>query len=264
MNPAPEAPMVSVFLVSDKERFFGRTCPKCEGYFRTANIANVLHCPYCSIKANLVRFTTKNQLQFIDEVRKKYLASFSGDEVEEIDLDAIARALPNNRPIWAYSEERQQNGFTCDKCGNRYDILGDYGCCPVCAARNSLQVVTTRLDSLLAQLESAKATITDRSDRQIEWEKMTTTCISDFEAMARDIQKQLLALPMIPARRREVEQISFQQIVKAEEMLRGFFAIELLKNVTEVEKDFLNKMFNRRHIFVHNAGRVDQQYLDRT
>ena len=125
MNPAPEAPMVPVFLVSDKEQFFGRTCPKCEGYFRTANIANVLHCPYCSIKASLMRFTTKNQLQFIDEVRKQYLAGFSGDEVEEIDLDAIAKALPNNRPIWAYSEERQQNRFTCEKCGNRYDVLGD-------------------------------------------------------------------------------------------------------------------------------------------
>jgi len=264
MNPAPEAPMVPVFLVSDKEDFFGRTCPKCEGYFRTVNIANVMHCPYCSIRANLIRFTTKNQLEFIDEVRKKFLAGFSGDEVEEIDLDAIAGGLPNNRPVWAYSEERQQNSFTCEKCGNRYDILGEYGCCPICGVRNSLQVLTTHFDRLLAQFESAKAAIADRSERKIEWEKMTTTCISDFEAMARDIQKELLGLPMTPARRREVEQISFQQILKAGEMLRGFFAIDLLKNVPKADKDFLHKMFNRRHILVHNAGRVDQEYLHRT
>ena len=117
--------MVPVFLVSDKEQFFGRTCPKCEGYFRTAKIADALHCPYCSVKANLIRFTTKNQVQFIDEVRKKYLAGFNGEEVEEIDFDAIVRGLPNNRPVWAYSEERQQNRFTCEKCENRYDILGE-------------------------------------------------------------------------------------------------------------------------------------------
>jgi hypothetical protein len=264
MNPPRESPMVPVFLVSDKEQFFGRTCPKCDSYFRTANIASVLHCPYCSIKANLIRFTTKNQVQFIEEVRKKYLAGFSGDEIEEIDFDAIARALPNNRPIWAYSEERQQNRFTCEKCENRYDILGEYGCCPVCGARNSLQVLASHLDGLLAQFESAKAIMSDRGARQIEWEKITTRCISDFEAMARDVQRQLVRLPMTPTRHKEVEQIGFQQILRAEELLRRFFAIELLRNVSEADKDFLNKMFNRRHIVIHNAGRVDQQYLDRT
>ena len=92
---------------------------------------------------------------------------------------------------------------------------------------------------------------------------MTTRGISDFEAMARDIQKQLARLPMTPKRHKEVEQITFQQILKADEMLRRFFAIELLKDITDTDKDFLNSMFNRRHILTHNAGRVDQEYLDR-
>jgi len=47
-------------------------------------------------------------------------------------------------------------------------------------------------------------------------------------------------------------------------MMRSFFGIELLKGLTTTEKHFLNKMFNRRHILTHNAGRVDQEYLDRT
>ena len=263
MNPTPEAPMVPVMLVSDKEGLFGRTCPKCAAYFRTANVAQVLHCPYCSIKGNLIRFTTQNQLRFIDEIRKQYLDGFSGKEVEEIDLDAIAQALPDNRPSWAYSEELQQHSFSCGKCSNRFDILGEYGCCPVCGARNSLQVVMSHFDALEAQFEFAKTTITQRHDREIEWEKMTK-CISDFEAMARDIQRQLARLPMTPARRKDVEQISYQQILKADEMMRSFFSIELLEGLASTEKDFLNKMFNRRHILTHNAGRVDQEYLDRT
>jgi hypothetical protein len=40
--------------------------------------------------------------------------------------------------------------------------------------------------------------------------------------------------------------------------------IDLLKNVSKADTDFLNKMFNRRHILVHNARRVDQEYLHRT
>jgi hypothetical protein len=263
MNPAPEAPMVPVMLVSDKEQFFGRSCPKCRAYFRTAEVAQIMCCPYCSIRANLIQFTTQNQLRFIDEIRKKYLDGFNGNEIEEIDLDAIAQALPDNRPSWVYSEELQQHRFSCAKCTNRFDILGEYGCCPVCGARNSLQVLMSHLDALQAQFESAKKTITDRHDREIEWEKMTR-CISDLEAMARDIQRQLARLPMTPERRKDVEKISYQQILKADEMMRSYFGIELLKDFASSEKDFLNKMFNRRHILTHNAGRVDQEYLDRT
>ena len=121
MNPAPEAPMVPVFLISDKERFFGRSCPKCEGYFRTVNIANVSGPPILfETSANLVQFTTKNQLQFIDEVRKKFLAGFSGDEVEEIDLEAIARTLPNNRPTLGILRTTATKQLRpAIRCGNR-------------------------------------------------------------------------------------------------------------------------------------------------
>jgi hypothetical protein len=263
MNPEPEARMVPVMLVSDKERFFGRSCPKCRGYFRTTNIADIMWCPYCSIRAPLIRFTTKNQLRFIDEVRKKWVDGFNGNNLDEIDLGVIAKELPDNRPSWSYSEELQQYRFNCGKCANRFDILGEYGCCPACGKRNSLQVVISYFNAAQAEFESAMNTLTDRRDREIEWEKLTK-CVSDFEAMARDIQKQLARLPLTPARRKEVEQISFQQILKADELVRGFFGIELLKGASVAERDFTNKMFNRRHIFTHNGGRVDQQYLDRT
>ena len=99
MNPEPEAPMVPVMLVSDKERFFGRSCPKCSGYFRTTHIADIMWCPYCSIRAPLIRFTTKNQLRFIDEVRKKWVDGFNGNNLDEIDLGAIAKELPENRQL---------------------------------------------------------------------------------------------------------------------------------------------------------------------
>jgi hypothetical protein len=211
----------------------------------------------------LVQFTTKNQLRFIDEVRQKWIDGFKGTDLEEIDLDAITKALPDNRPNWSYSEELQQHCFTCENCDNRFDILGEYGCCPLCGKRNSLQVVTSYLNDAEAKFESVNATLADRHDREIEWEKMTK-CISDFEAMARDIQRQLARLPLTPARRKEVEQISFHQIIKADDLLHHFFGIELLKGVDSADKGFLNRMFNRRHILTHNAGRVDEEYLSRT
>jgi hypothetical protein len=133
---------------------------------------------------------------------------------------------------------------------------------PFAESENSLQVVMSYLNDAQAKFELASTTITDRHDREIEWKKMTK-CISDFEAMARDIQSQLSRLPMTPSRRNYVKQISFQQVVKAAESLEDFFAIDLFKGMKQVDRDFLNKMFNRRHILTHNAGRVDQEYLER-
>jgi hypothetical protein len=263
MNPQRESPMVPIMLVSDKEQFFGRSCLACQGYFRTRNISAILQCPYCSIRADVIEFTTANQLEFLDEVRKRYVRAIEGNDVQEIDLDAIAHALPNNRPKWAYSEEMQQHRSTCEKCNNRFDILGEYGCCPACGARNSLQVLTKHLDTFQTEFESVDANSSNRQDREVEWEKMTR-CISDFEAMARDVQSQLTRLPMTASRRKDVQQVSFQQLVKAAESLESFFAIDLLEGIGQADREFLNKMFNRRHILTHNGGRVDQEYLDRT
>ena len=87
---------------------------------------------------------------------------------------------------------------------------------------------------------------------------------SGFEAMARDVQNQLARLPLTPSRRKEVEQISFHQILKADQCFRDFFGFELCKGFDDAEKPFLNRMFNRRHILMHNAGRVDEKYLTQT
>ncbi len=255
--------MVPVFLLSDEEQFFGRTCPKCRGYFRTERIAENLYCPYCSTHAPLAYFTTGNQLEFINAVRLQYIEGFQGGALEVIDLDAIAKALPNNRPSWAYSEERQQHLSTCSGCNNRFDILGEYGFCPACGRSNALTTLLSQLDASQAEFQRIESELSDRGDRAAEWEKMTK-CISEFEAMARAIQNDLTRLPLTPSRRQEIRQISYQQILSAGDYMRTYFGIDLLKGLTEDEKAFLNKMFNRRHILTHNAGRVDEKYLNRT
>ena len=40
--------------------------------------------------------------------------------------------------------------------------------------------------------------------------------------------------------------------------------IELFASLPPQDVDFLDLMINRRHLFVHNGGRVDQKYLDVT
>jgi len=46
-----------------------------------------------------------------------------------------------------------------------------------------------------------------------------------------------------------------------EKMMKKF---EILDNILHEDRDFMNKMFNRRHLITHTAGVVDQEYLNNT
>jgi len=261
--PRPDSPMVSAFLISDREGYFGRACPKCKSYFRTNSAGEIMLCPYCAYRERNAAFTTKNQLEFINKVRESYLAAFDKKESVTIDLDRIANELPSNRPAWAYSEESQQNRFECPKCKTRFDILGEYAGCPTCGKRNSFQVFERSIADVEQRLNKADAELKDRQEREVEWERLSR-CISDFEAMARDIQRQLQLLPATPKRKKEIKGMSFQNILKANNDLLNWFGFEMLFRFSDDDKTFLNRMFNRRHVLTHNGGRVDQEYLDNT
>lgn len=263
--PEPPSPMVPAFIISDREQCFGRTCPECHSYFRTSRPAPVLHCPYCSHRDRNAAFTTPNQLQFIHKIRESFLMAFKEQRSVTIDLDKLADELSENKPTWAYSEERQQNSYDCPTtdCKTHYDILGEYAGCPTCGRRNSLQVFERHIAQIEEQFVKAEAALTDRKEREVEWEKLTR-CISDFEAMARDLQNQLALLPATPKRKKEIEAMSFQNILKASESLQHWFGFDILFRFPGDDKTFLNRMFNRRHVLTHNGGRIDKEYIDNT
>jgi hypothetical protein len=262
--PKPPPQLAPIMIVSDREGFFGRNCPNCKGYFRTTNPREVSICPYCAHRNRNEAFTTKNQLLFIAKVCESYRDAIENKQDVTIDLGRIAADLPSNRPAWAYSEERQQNRFNCVKeCHTSFDILGEYAGCPSCGKRNSMVVFEKHISEIEREFNEAEEKLTDPLERQVEWEKLSR-CVSDFEAMARDIQNQLVLFPATPKRKKEIGQISFQNIVKANNNLLNFFGLEIFSGLPEDDKVFLNRIFNRRHVLTHNGGKVDQEYLDNT
>lgn len=260
--PPPEpSPIVSTFVISDREGMFGRRCPKCTGYFRTDQPATRSICPYCSREAPAGQFTTPNQRTFIDRICKAYVEAWTGKKTVVLELDKLADALPENRPAWGYNEERQQNTYVCThrKCRARFDVLGEYAGCPACGRRNSLQVVEGHFVDLSEEIAKAGGD----KNAIVEWEKMTHA-FSDFEAMANDIKARLALLPATPKRRRDIENLSFQRLAQARENILAWHAIDIFAGLNEADLKFLSKMLQRRHVFVHNGGRVDEDYLAKT
>ena len=260
--PYPQ-PSLLAWVISDRHGMFGRRCPKCQSYFRTDACPGDHFCPYCGHSGKSTHFLTSNQLKYIEKFCNSFIEAHDGDRDVILDLDNLAKELPENKPQWLYSEEMQQNSYRCAHCKTKYDILGEYGLCPQCGRPNLAAVFTARLDALEKEFQEAEATLTDRHEREVEWEKLTR-CVSEFESMANQLRSYLLRYPATPERKAALRPLAFQNILKANDALRDWYGFEILERVSDVDRRFLHIMFNRRHVFTHNAGRVDQEYLDNT
>lgn len=258
--PPPEA-LVPVWMISDEEGLFGRTCPECRSYFRTNCLSEHTRCPYCGHLNDCLAFTTRNQQEFITQYCRLFIETLEQENEVIVDLNEVR--LAENKPTWLYAEERQQNRFDCKNCGTTVDVLGDYAGCPKCGRRNYRETIEAKLDDLERQFQTASENLADRHDREVEWEKLLRG-VSEFEVMAKDLRAQLLRLPATPRRKSDLGNLSFQRILRANECLSNWFGIEILKDISDDDREFMDKMFNRRHVFTHNAGRVDREYLDNT
>jgi DNA-directed RNA polymerase subunit RPC12/RpoP len=254
---------IPAFVFSDRERLFGRICPQCKTYFRTDNPTEGHFCPYCIYEGHPLNFQTANQLKFIEMFCRAFIEAYRGPDNVVIDLSQIVKGLPENRPQWVYSEQRQQTRFQCQDCQTHFDVLGEYVRCHGCGKPTWREVIERKLISAENQFNEAD-NLTDRQARETEWEQILSRFVSDFEAMARELQKLLASWPATPKRRGELHNLSFQNIVHATQSLKDWFGIELFRSISEDDQRFLNLMFNRRHLIVHNAGRVDQEYLNKT
>lgn len=138
MGPMPPYPQPSLlaWVISDRHGMFGSFCRNCQSYFRIDMYPGDTICPYCGHLDKSINFLTENQLQYIAAFCKSFIEAHNGDNDVILDLDKLAEELPENRPKWLYSEEQQQNSYTCAKCKRKYDILGEYGLCPSCGASN--------------------------------------------------------------------------------------------------------------------------------
>ena len=260
-GPLPD-PLIPVWVVSDKEGLFGRACPVCKSYFRLDNATNDTFCPYCNHLDSCLAFITPNQQEFITQYCKFFIEAFEQEKEVIIDLNEFLE-LSDNRPKWIYVEERQQHKFICKNCKTNADVLGDYAGCPKCGRRNYKEIIEAKLDGLQRQFHTSEENLTDRHEREVEWEKLLR-CVSEFEAMANDLRKCLLRLPSTPKRKADLHHLSFQRIANANDALNKWFGFEIFQGISPTDREFVNKMFNRRHVFTHNAGMVDQEYLDNT
>lgn len=255
---------VRVPFFSDEKGFWGRTCPNCNTYFRTNQLPDFHYCPYCFAYGISSAFLTGNQKEYINIFCETFQKTKNINGEATIDFDKITNQLHlNNKSPWIYKEQIQQTDFKCSNCKTENDILGEYGICSSCGHLNFKQIIKRKIDETESRFSFVDNSIEDRHERETEWEKLLR-CVSDFDGLANELKKFFLKIPQHPKRKSELSNLSFQNIINANDKINIWFGFQILEKISEDDRDFLNKMFNKRHIFTHKNGRVDEEYLKNT
>lgn len=264
--PTPNG-CIPVFMLSDREGFSGRKCPSCERYFREkgASVRGPAYCPYCAFVGQPHQFLTDGHRHYVQMYVDRFVEAYENGYDVTIDMNALANeSKANERQLYAYTEEKQQTRFKCDQCKCVVDILGQYGSCPSCGKRNTLQVFLASLSHLEERVKNPRHSADQRQQREAEWRELVKQCVSHFEGFARDLTALLQQLPATPTRKKAISAISFHNPIEAAANLKAFFDIDLLVGVGEKEQKFLRMRFLRRHVYEHNSAVADQEYVSRS
>lgn len=142
----------SLEIPSDDASRLGRECPRCHGQFKIdlkryedRGFMN-LRCPYCRFIAELDRFMTGEQRQYMYATTQNLafqtteelvenmfgdISGFSNDFIEfEVDAgDVNFGRVPSESPLL----KTDVKDVMCDECGFSYSVVtGQDGVCPVC------------------------------------------------------------------------------------------------------------------------------------
>ena len=272
VTPVYPQPSVITYIQSDEQGMWGRNCPFCQKYFRTNHVMGITCCPYCANEESGLAFVSKDQRTYITACYDAFARAYIQKKSTAVDFADIT----DQTPAWHYSEEKQQFHFKCAEkdCGAETDILGEYGYCPRCGRTNGRKLFTEKMNKMLARVEDTEKTVSEPQPQGGIWEEMTKNCVSDFEALANHLRTKLLRFPMTANRRKNVEELSFQRPLQADESLEQWFDIGLLewagdettpkRKMSPSESQFVTKMLQKRHILMHKGGIVDDDYLARS
>jgi hypothetical protein len=248
---------------------WGRNCPVCKKYFRTNHIYGLTYCPYCAIARPGLDFTSQAQWTYITAFYDAFMKTYITGKPTQLEASKIS----DHVPAWHYQEEKQQLHFTCEteNCRAESDILGRFGYCPRCGRTNARRVFFDRLSGIRSKIKEASQN-PDREARREVWEDITSKLVSEFEAFMRHLAIKLLTHRMTASRRRALEALNFQKPFDADRSLEDWFDISVSKwegigtrprcALSNEDTGFVKRMFQKRHILVHNGGVVDSTYIE--
>ena len=270
------AEMFEITLKTDAEGYFGRACPApiCRRYFKVADGTGRLqashgYCAYCGHYAESHEFATPDQLEYASSlVENEKLPDVEhelqaiADDINGMDLGGLLRIRAEvhieQDPVHEYREQELETTVICNACSLRYAIYGVFAFCPDCGVHNSKQILGANLDLAEKKLGLCGAAPADLVPSLIEdalkWQ------VKAFDGFGREVCRvRAMAVPSV-----DVSKVSFQNLGGARFNVREKLGFDFAVAVPRDDWEFAARCFQKRHVFDHRSGVVDQEYIDKT
>jgi len=269
---------IRIPMTPDENGLTGRECPQaqCQGYFKVQFGTGLkgddlpCHCPYCGHSAGHDQFWTKEQIEYVRSVAMNAVAealhqAFKGLEFEQKPRGplgiGISMKVQRGQPILIhhYREKQLETEVVCSQCTLRYSVYGVFAFCPDCGEHNSLQILDRNLVVVAKMLDLASGAERDLAERLIE--NALEDCVSAFDGFGRELCRVYAEKAGSGSK---AAKMSFQNLDGARRNLLELFGIDLSNGIGPEEWRLLTTGFQKRHVFGHRMGVVDEEYVPKT
>ena len=265
---------INIEIPKDENGFIGRECLECKKYFKlkpgTGLATQHCHCPYCEYEGNSNTFWTPEQLEYAQSVGKK----IAYNKFVEPLLDDLANSFKKLEsstkgrfiqikvtqkrdkpffPVKHYSELELETLLTCENCKLEFAIYGVFSHCPDCNELNAFSIFKKSLEVSQKQFLLFQQFPNDDEVTQSNLKFIIGNIISAFDGLGKELRKQYSS--KFPQRPKNL----FQNIDELFKVFSNNFQVDLSKEIKDYE--FIRLMFQVRHIFEHNMGVIDSDFI---
>ena len=259
---------INVSIPVDKNGMVGRECSNCKKYFKlkpgTGLPTRYCNCPYCDHGGSSETFRTNAQVDYAVSIAKsKLLSNFTNslkhilkdfesstkNSIIEFNLNLNGAQL--TVPVKYYSEKELETNLTCDNCGLVFSVYGVFAKCPDCNKLNSFLMYDKSLESIKKHFAITVKPDFPEDLKEKILSLILTDCVSSFDGLGKDLIKRF------PNFFRGRTKSLFQNLIKLNEVLNN------LIRINHSDYEFLLKMFQVRHIYQHNMGVIDTDFINK-
>lgn len=261
---------ISVKIQPDEHGFLGRECPKCEMYFKvkpgTGLPIDYHICPYCNYKGSNNEFFTKEQLEYAKSIAVKKvidpLLDQFGSSLKKLETSTRGgfiqiKVSSSGSPlrIKYYQEKSLETDVTCDNCGLVFSIYGVFSNCPDCGRLNAKVIFEKSIEASKKKLDLSVQEGIGNDLKEELMKDALLSAVSSFDSLGKALRdKHSSKFPMSPKN-------LFQNIIELNNALKASFGKEIKDFLSPQDSEFMTKMFQVRHIYEHNAGVLDDDFI---
>lgn len=265
---------IKISIPKDKNGFIGRECLKCKRYFKlkpgTGLPTQYCHCPYCEYEGDQNTFWTEDQLgyaqsigkkiayeKFIEPMLKGLTNSFKGLESSTrgglFQIRVDARINKPFFPIKYYNEVELETHLMCDNCKLEFAIYGVFSRCPDCSQLNAFSVFYKSIEVCKKQINLFGQFKNEDDIILANLKFVLGNAISSFDGLGKELRKKING--KFPDKPKNL----FQNIDELSKVLDQELSLDIKSELSDYA--FLRLMFQVRHIFEHNMGVIDTDFV---